>query len=134
MWIYEQTKPEEALSLLPQTVSLPVQKAEPTLPTVPETVEKLPQKEPCIRQSGTPPGIVGCWLRPFCWGARQPVYCRPYAMPGRQNYCSIIWRHGKGCLHRAACRVPYSFSAWNIWLSALWSAYFWYWGCLPLGQ
>ena len=37
MWIYEQTKPEEALSLLPQTVSLPVQKVEPTLPTVPET-------------------------------------------------------------------------------------------------
>ena len=52
MWIYEQTKPEENLSLLPQTVSLPVQKAEPALPTVPETapepVEQLPSKEPCI--------------------------------------------------------------------------------------
>lgn len=50
MWIYEQTKPEENLSLLPQTVSLPVQKAEPALPTVPETapepVEQLPSKEP----------------------------------------------------------------------------------------
>ena len=32
MWIYEQTKPEEALSLLPQTISLPVQKVEPALP------------------------------------------------------------------------------------------------------
>ena len=50
MWIYEQEKPEENLSLLPQTVSLPVRKAEPALPTVPETtpepVEQLPSKEP----------------------------------------------------------------------------------------
>ena len=52
MWIYEQTKPEEKLSLLPQTVSLPVQKAEPALPTEPETApepeEQLPSKETCI--------------------------------------------------------------------------------------
>ena len=41
MWIYEQTKPEENLSLLPQTVSLPVQKAEPALPTVPATAPVL---------------------------------------------------------------------------------------------
>ena len=60
MWIYEQTKPEEALSLLPQTVSLPVQKAEPTLPTVPETVEKLPQKEPCIPSKRH--ATRDCWL------------------------------------------------------------------------
>ena len=64
MWIYEQTKPEEALSLLPQTVSLPVQKAEPTLPTVPETapetVEKLPQKEPCIPAKRH--ATRDCWL------------------------------------------------------------------------
>ena len=52
MWIYEQTKLEENSSLLPQTVSLPVQKAEPALPTVPvqapELTEQLPQKGPCI--------------------------------------------------------------------------------------
>ena len=64
MWIYEQTKPEEALSLLPQTVSLPVQKAELTLPTVPETapetVEKLPQKEPCIPSKRH--ATRDCWL------------------------------------------------------------------------
>ena len=46
MWIYEQTKPEEALSLLPQVASLPVQKTESALPTVPETApgsaEQLP--------------------------------------------------------------------------------------------
>lgn len=130
-------KTEENLSLLPQTVSLPVQKAEPALPTVPATapepVEQLPQKNPASRQSGTPPGIAGCWLRPFCWGVRQPVYCRPYAMPGRQSCCGIIWKRGKGCLHRAVCKGRYSFLAWNIWLSALWSACFWYWGCLPLG-
>ena len=64
MWIYEQTKPEENLSLLPQAISLPVQKAEPALPTVPETapepVEQLPQKEPCIppRRHAT----RDCWL------------------------------------------------------------------------
>ena len=64
MWIYEQTKSEEALSLLPQTVSLPVQKAEPILPTVPETapetVEKLPQKEPCIPSKRH--ATRDCWL------------------------------------------------------------------------
>ena len=64
MWIYEQTKPEENLSLLPQTVSLPVQKAEPALPTVPETapepVEQLPSKEPCIPAKRH--ATRDCWL------------------------------------------------------------------------
>ena len=64
MWIYEQTKPEEKLSLLPQTVSLPVQKAEPALPTVPETapepVEQLPSKEPCIPAKRH--ATRDCWL------------------------------------------------------------------------
>ena len=50
MWIYEQTKPEESFSLLPQTVSLPVQTAEPALPPVPaqaaEPAEQLQPKEP----------------------------------------------------------------------------------------
>ncbi len=64
MWIYEQTKPEENLSLLPQAVSLPVQKAEPALPPAPaaepEPAEQLPQKEPCIpaRRHAT----RDCWL------------------------------------------------------------------------
>ena len=64
MWIYEQTKPEENLSLLPQTVSLPVQKAEPALPTVPETapepVEQLPSNEPCIPAKRH--ATRDCWL------------------------------------------------------------------------
>ena len=64
MWSYEQTKPEEALSLLPQTVSLPVQKAESALPTAPapapEIVEKLPQKEPCIPSKRH--ATRDCWL------------------------------------------------------------------------
>lgn len=64
MWIYEQTKPEEALSLLPQVASLPVQKVEPALPTVPETapepVEQLPQKEPCIPSKRH--ATRDCWL------------------------------------------------------------------------
>lgn len=46
MWIYEQTKPEEALSLLPQTVSLPVQKAESALPTAPATAPEIVEKLP----------------------------------------------------------------------------------------
>ena len=64
MWIYEQTKPEEILSLLPQAVGLPVQKAEPALPPAPaaepELAEQLPQKEPCIpaRRHAT----RDCWL------------------------------------------------------------------------
>ena len=64
MWIYEQTKPEENLSLPPQAISLPVQKAEPALPTVPETapepVEQLQPKESCIppRRHAT----RDCWL------------------------------------------------------------------------
>ena len=137
MWIYEQSNPEETLSLLPQTVSLPVQKAEPALPTVPATapepVEQLPQKEPCI--SSKRHATRDCWLlaAAFLLEVRQPVYCRLYVMPGRQNCCDIIWKRGKGCLHRAVCKGRYSFLAWNIWLSALWSACFWYWGCLPLG-
>ena len=68
MWIYEQEKPEENLSLLPQTVSLPVQKAEPALPTVPETapepptpVQQLPSKEPCI-PAGHRHATRDCWL------------------------------------------------------------------------
>ena len=64
MWIYEQEKTEENLSLLPQTVSLPVQKAEPALPTVPETapepVEQLPSKEPCIPAKRH--ATQDCWL------------------------------------------------------------------------
>ena len=134
MWIYEQTKPEENFSLLPQVASLPVQKVEPALPPVPaqaaEPAEQLTQKEPCTPAKRH--ATRDCWLRRFCWGVRQPVCYRPYAMPGRQSCCGIIWKRGKGCLHRAVCKERYSFSAWNIWLSALWSAYFWYWGCLPL--
>lgn len=117
MWIYEQTKSEENFSLLPQTVGLPVQTAESALSPAPaqaaEPAEQLTQKSPAPRQSATPPEIAGCWLRRFCWGVRQPVYCRPYAMPGRQNCCSIIWKRGKGCLRRAVCKERYSFSAWN---------------------
>lgn len=113
MWIYEQTKSEESLSLLPQTVGLPVQTEEPALPPVPaqaaEPAEQLTQKSPASRQSATPPRIAGCWLRRFCWGVRQPVCYRPYAMPGRQSCCGIIWKRGKGCLHRAVCRGLYSF-------------------------
>lgn len=64
MWIYEQEKTEENLSLLPQTVSLPVQKAEPALPTVPATapepVEQLPSKEPCIPAKRH--ATRDCWL------------------------------------------------------------------------
>ena len=64
MWIYEQEKTEENLSLLPQTVSLPVQKAEPALPTVletaPEPVEQLPSKEPCIPAKRH--ATRDCWL------------------------------------------------------------------------
>ena len=64
MWIYEQSNPEETLSLLPQTVSLPVQKAEPVLPPAPaaepEPVEQLPQKEPCI--SSKRHATRDCWL------------------------------------------------------------------------
>ena len=67
MWIYEQEKPEENLSLLPQTVSLPVQKAEPALPTVPATapelptpVQQLPSKEPCIPAKRH--ATRDCWL------------------------------------------------------------------------
>lgn len=64
MWIYEQTKPEENLSLLPQAVSPPVQKAEPALPPAPaaepEPAEQLQPKEPCIpaRRHAT----RDCWL------------------------------------------------------------------------
>ena len=35
MWIYEQTKQEENFSLLPQTISLPVQTAEHALQPAP---------------------------------------------------------------------------------------------------
>ena len=75
MWIYEQEKTEENLSLLPQTVSLPVQKAEPALPTVPETapepVEQLPSKEPCIpakRPPGAMSSAINSWMK-FWLGA-----------------------------------------------------------------
>ena len=40
MWIYEQTKPEENFSLLPQTVSLQAQTAEHILPPAPAIVAK----------------------------------------------------------------------------------------------
>lgn len=67
MWIYEQEKPEENLPLLPQTVSLPVQKAESALPTVPETapepptpVQQLPSKAPCIPAKRH--ATRDCWL------------------------------------------------------------------------
>ena len=64
MWIYEQEKVEENLSLLPQTVSLPVQKAEPALPPAPaaepEPVEQLPQKEPCTPAKRH--ATRDCWL------------------------------------------------------------------------
>ena len=67
MWIYEQSNPEETLSLLPQTVSLPVQKAESALPTVPATapepptpVQQLPSKAPCIPAKRH--ATRDCWL------------------------------------------------------------------------
>ena len=64
MWIYEQTKSEESLSLLPQTVGLPVQTAEPALPPVPaqaaEPAEQLTQKEPCIPAKRH--ATQDCWL------------------------------------------------------------------------
>ena len=67
MWIYEQSSPEETLSLLPQTVSLPVQKAESALPTVPATapepptpVQQLPSKAPCIPAKRH--ATRDCWL------------------------------------------------------------------------
>lgn len=64
MWIYEQEKTGENLSLLPQMVSFPAQKTEPALPTVPETapepVGQLPQKEPCIPSKRHAPR--DCWL------------------------------------------------------------------------
>ena len=113
MWIYEQTKSEENFSLLPQTVGLPVQKVEPALPTVPETApgsaEQLPTKDSCIPAKRH--ATQDCWLLAAAF--RQPVCYRPYAMPGRQSCCGIIWKRGKGCLHRAVCRGLYSFSAWN---------------------
>lgn len=64
MWIYEQTKSEESLSLLPQTVGLPVQTEEPALPPVPaqaaEPAEQLTQKEPCIPAKRH--ATQDCWL------------------------------------------------------------------------
>lgn len=64
MWIYEQTKLEENFSLLPQTVGLPVQTAEPALPPVPaqaaEPAEQLTQKEPCIPAKRH--ATRDCWL------------------------------------------------------------------------
>ena len=64
MWIYEQTKSEENFSLLPQTVGLPVQTAEPALPPVPaqaaEPAEQLPTKEPCIPAKRH--ATRDCWL------------------------------------------------------------------------
>ena len=67
MWIYEQSNPEETLSLLPQTVSLPIQKAESALPTVPATtpepptpVQQLPSKTPCIPAKRH--ATRDCWL------------------------------------------------------------------------
>ena len=64
MWIYEQTKPEENFSLLPQVASLPVQKVEPALPPVPaqaaEPAEQLTQKEPCTPAKRH--ATRDCWL------------------------------------------------------------------------
>lgn len=64
MWIYEQTKPEERFSLLPQTVGLPVQTAEPALPPVPaqaaEPAEQLQPKEPCTPAKRH--ATRDCWL------------------------------------------------------------------------
>ena len=64
MWIYEQTKAEESFSLLPQTVGLPVQTAEPALPPVPaqaaEPAEQLTQKEPCTPAKRH--ATRDCWL------------------------------------------------------------------------
>ena len=64
MWIYEQTKSEESLSLLPQTVGLPVQTEEPALPPVPaqaaEPAELLTQLKlcfPALRHAS-----LDCWL------------------------------------------------------------------------
>ena len=61
MWIYEQTKSEENFSLLPQTVGLPVQTAEPALPPVPAQAEwQMTQKEPCIPAKRH--ATRDCWL------------------------------------------------------------------------
>lgn len=64
MWIYEQEKTEENLSLLPQMVSFSAQKTESALPTVPETApgsaEQLPTKEPCIPAKRH--ATRDCWL------------------------------------------------------------------------
>ena len=77
MWIYEQTKSEENFSLLPQTVGLPVQTAEPALPPVPaqaaEPAEQLTQKEPCIpAKRHATQGLLaaGCGVSAGVYGSR----------------------------------------------------------------
>ena len=79
MWIYEQTKPEENFSLLPQVASLPVQKVEPALPPVPaqaaEPAEQLTQKEPCTPGRACPPGCLRkeyAWIRLLTCKAQAP--------------------------------------------------------------
>ena len=56
------------------------------------------QKNPAFRQSDTPPGIAGCWLRRFCWGVRQPVCYRPYAvLSGSVARTVYTERYAGGC-------------------------------------
>lgn len=137
MWIYEQTKPEENLSLLPQTVSLPVQKAEPALPTVPETapepVEQLPSKEPCIPAKRH--ATRDCWLlaAAFLLGSSAAGVLQAVCDARQAELLRYYLEAWQGMFAPGSMQGTVQLLAWNIWLSALWSACFWYWGCRPLG-
>ena len=108
MWIYEQTKPEENLSLLPQTVSLPVQKAEPALPTVPETalepVEQLTSKEPCIPAKRH--ATRDCWLlaAAFLLGCTAAGVLQAVCDARQAELLRYYLEAWQGCLRRAVCR------------------------------
>ena len=136
MWIYEQTKPEENFSLLPQVASLPVQKVEPALPPVPaqaaEPAEQLTQKEPCTPAKRH--ATRDCWLlaAAFLLGCTAAGVLQAVCDARQAELLRYYLEAWQGLFTPAVCKERYSFSAWNIWLSALWSAYFWYWGCLPL--
>ncbi len=118
MWIYEQTKPEEALSLLPQTVSLPVQKAESALPTAPATapeiVEKLPQKEPCIPSKRH--ATRDCWLlaAAFLLGCTAAGVLQAVCDARQAELLQYYLEAWQRLFAPGICRVPYSFSARNI--------------------
>ena len=136
MWIYEQSNPEETLSLLPQTVSLPVQKAEPALPTVPETAprpaEQLPQKEPCIPAKRH--ATRDCWLLAAAFllgctaaGVLQAVCDTRQAALLR--YYLEAWQElfAPGSMQGAVQLFGMEYLALGLVVSL-----FWHWGCLPL--